>query len=88
MVWAMVGVMSKPRNPRASIFDHLALRAHVIEASGPSTSAIKRLVDNARALLMPSFAEGLRLPGRPALVAGNVLAADLFCGDRAFLSQL
>ena len=27
-------------------------------ASGPSTPAIKRLLDNARALLMPSYAEG------------------------------
>jgi glycosyltransferase involved in cell wall biosynthesis len=44
------------------------LRAHVIEASGLSTPAIKRLLDNARALLMPSFAEGYGYPVAEALV--------------------
>jgi glycosyltransferase involved in cell wall biosynthesis len=54
------------------------LGAHVIEASGLSTPAIKRLLDNARALLMPSFAEGYGFPVVEALAAGTpVLAADL-----------
>lgn len=56
------------------------LRAHVIEVSGLSTPAIKRLLDNARALLMPSFAEGYGLPVAEALAAGTpVLASDLPC---------
>src|SRR5215469_4747078 len=82
----MVGVMSKPRNPRASIFDHLRLRAPVIEACGPPTPAIKRLLDNARALLMPSFAERYGYPvARRSWQETPMLAADLFCGDRSIL---
>ena len=56
------------------------LREHVIEVSGLSTPAIKRLLDNARALLMPSFAEGYGLPVAEALAAGTpVIASDLSC---------
>ena len=56
------------------------LRAHVIEASGLSTPTIKRLLDNARGLLMPSFAEGYGLPVAEALAAGTpVIASDLPC---------
>jgi glycosyltransferase involved in cell wall biosynthesis len=56
------------------------LRAHVIEISGLPTPALKRLLDNARALLMPSFAEGYGLPVAEALAAGTpALAADLPC---------
>ncbi len=54
------------------------IRDHVIEASGLSTPSLKRLIDNARALLMPSFAEGYGLPVAEALTAGTpVLASNL-----------
>jgi glycosyltransferase involved in cell wall biosynthesis len=39
-----------------------AIRHHATEASGFSTPSLKRLIDNARAVLVPSFAEGLGLP--------------------------
>lgn len=54
------------------------LSDHVIEVSGLSTPALKRLLDQARALLMPSFAEGFGLPVREALAAGTpVIASDI-----------
>jgi glycosyltransferase involved in cell wall biosynthesis len=54
------------------------IRDHVIEAPGLSTPSLKRLIDNARAVLMPSFAEGYGLPVAEALTAGTpVLASDL-----------
>jgi len=54
------------------------LQGHVIEASGLSTPALKRLLDGARALLMPSFAEGYGLPVAEALAAGvPVIASDI-----------
>jgi hypothetical protein len=46
-------------------------RRSVQHASGLSTSVIKRLLDNAHALLTPSFAEGYGYPVAQALVAGN-----------------
>ena len=55
-----------------------ALRGHVMEVSGLSTPGLKRLVDNARALLMPTFGEGYGLPVHEALAAGApVVAADI-----------
>ena len=52
----------------------------------PQMPAIKRLLDNARALLMPSFAEGYGYPvARRSWQETPVLAADLFCGDRSIL---
>src|SRR5271169_6705750 len=55
-----------------------AVRNHVIEAPGLSTPSLKRLIDNARAVLMPSFAEGYGLPVAEALTAGvPVLASNL-----------
>jgi glycosyltransferase involved in cell wall biosynthesis len=55
-----------------------AIRNHVIEAPGLSTPSLKRLIDNARAVLMPSFAEGYGLPVAEALAAGTpVLASNL-----------
>jgi glycosyltransferase involved in cell wall biosynthesis len=55
-----------------------AIRNHVIEAAGLSTPSLKRLIDNARAVLMPSFAEGYGLPVAEALTAGTpVLASNL-----------
>ncbi len=55
-----------------------AIGNHVIEASGLSTPALKALLDGARALLMPSFAEGYGLPVVEALTAGTpVIASDI-----------
>ena len=55
-----------------------ALRSHVMEVSGLSTPGIKRLLDNARALLMPTFGEGYGLPVHEALAAGTpVIASDI-----------
>lgn len=54
------------------------LAGHVVEVSGLSTPAVKRLLDGARALLMPSFAEGYGLPVREALAAEvPVIASDI-----------
>ncbi len=51
---------------------------HVLEVSGLSTPGFKRLLDGARALLMPTFAEGFGLPVVEALAAGiPVIASDL-----------
>lgn len=54
------------------------LRDHVIEVGGLSTPGLKRLIDNAQALLMPSFGEGYGLPVHEALAAGApVVASDI-----------
>ncbi|NNM73572.1 glycosyltransferase family 4 protein [Enterovirga aerilata] len=66
-----------------------ALRGHVFEASGLSTGGLARLVAGARALLMPSFAEGYGIPIAEALSMGTpVLASDIpvhreVAGERA-----
>jgi glycosyltransferase involved in cell wall biosynthesis len=55
-----------------------AIRKHVILSSGLSTPALRRLIANARALLMPSLAEGFGLPVVEALSQGTpVLASDI-----------
>jgi glycosyltransferase involved in cell wall biosynthesis len=55
-----------------------SLRGHVIEASGLPTPSVKRLLLSARALLMPSFAEGYGLPVIEALAVGApVIASDI-----------
>ena len=55
-----------------------SIRAHVIEVGGLSTPGLKRLIDNAQALLMPSFGEGYGLPVHEALAAGApVIASDV-----------
>jgi glycosyltransferase involved in cell wall biosynthesis len=52
-------------------------RPHVIEASGLSSAGLVCLLANARALLMPSFAEGYALPVVEALAVGTpVVATD------------
>jgi glycosyltransferase involved in cell wall biosynthesis len=54
------------------------IRNHVFEASGLSTPGLKQLLDGARALLMPSFAEGYGLPVVEALAANvPVIASDI-----------
>ena len=72
-----------------------ALRDHVLEVSGLSTPALKRLIDNAQAVLMPSFGEGYGLPVHEALTAGApVVASDIpafreiEAGDLELLSPL
>jgi len=52
--------------------------SHVVEVAGLSTGAVKHIVANARALLMPSFAEGYGFPIIEALAAGTpVIASDI-----------
>jgi glycosyltransferase involved in cell wall biosynthesis len=54
------------------------LKRHVIEVAGLSTPSLHRLLGNACALLMPSFAEGFGLPIIEALALGTpVIASDL-----------
>jgi glycosyltransferase involved in cell wall biosynthesis len=55
-----------------------ALRRHVLEISGLPTPVLRRLLASARALLMPSFAEGFGLPLAEALAAGApAIASDI-----------
>jgi glycosyltransferase involved in cell wall biosynthesis len=54
------------------------LRPCVIEAGGLSTPGLRRLMSGARALLMPSFAEGFGLPIAEAMAAKvPVIASDI-----------
>jgi glycosyltransferase involved in cell wall biosynthesis len=55
-----------------------ALQGPVIRASGLATPSLKRLLLGARALLMPSFAEGYGLPVVEAIAAGvPVITSDI-----------
>ena len=55
-----------------------ALRGHVFETTGLSNAALADLVAGARALLMPSFAEGYGIPIVEALSVGTpVVASDI-----------
>jgi glycosyltransferase involved in cell wall biosynthesis len=55
-----------------------ALRRHVIVATGLSSPALRQLMAHARAVLMPSLAEGFGLPIIEALTLGTpVVASDL-----------
>ena len=59
--------------------------SHVIEVAGLTSNAMRQVVANARALLMPSFAEGYGFPIVEALTIGTpVIASDIpgFQGDR------
>jgi len=54
------------------------LQGQVIFARGLSTPALRQLIAHAKALLMPSFAEGFGLPVIEALAVGTpVIASDL-----------
>ena len=54
------------------------LRRHVITLSGLPSPALRRVMANAQAVLMPSLAEGFGLPVVEALTVGTpVLASDL-----------
>jgi glycosyltransferase involved in cell wall biosynthesis len=54
------------------------LRRHVLEVSGLPTPVLRRLMSSARALLMPSFAEGFGLPLAEAIAAGApAIASDI-----------
>jgi glycosyltransferase involved in cell wall biosynthesis len=56
----------------------LEIHKHVIEVTGLPTSALARLIAGARALLMPSFAEGYGLPIIEARAVGiPVIASDI-----------
>lgn len=55
-----------------------SIREHVIEVAGLSTPGLKRLLDDACALLMPSFAEGYGLPVAEAIAADvPVIASNI-----------
>ncbi|MCU0820768.1 MAG: glycosyltransferase family 4 protein [Beijerinckiaceae bacterium] len=55
-----------------------SLRRHVLLASGLSSPAMARLMAGARAVLMPSFAEGFGLPPGEALSVGTpALVSDI-----------
>jgi glycosyltransferase involved in cell wall biosynthesis len=55
-----------------------AVRAHVLEVNGLSTPSLRCLLASARALLMPSLAEGFGLPIVEAMALGTpVIASDL-----------
>ncbi len=65
-----------------------SLAGYVVEVAGLSTPAIKHLLDGARALLMPSFAEGYGLPVREALAAGIPVIASDIASFRSIASDL
>ena len=55
-----------------------SLQRHVVQASGLTTPCVRRLVLGARAVLLPSFAEGYGLPLVEALAGGApVIASDI-----------
>ena len=75
----LIGTRGWHFDPIVDLIDRSpALRDHVLEIRGLSTPALKRLMDNAQAVLMPSFGEGYGLPVHEALSAGvPVLASDI-----------
>ena len=69
-----------------------AMRSHVLEVRGLTTPGLRRLLDGARALLMPTFGEGYGLPVHEALAAGvPAITSDIpvFAGiDSPLLTRL
>jgi glycosyltransferase involved in cell wall biosynthesis len=64
----VIGILERSRD----------ISGHVVEVSGLSTPALKRLMDNATALLAPSLSEGFGLPVSEAAATGlPVIAADI-----------
>jgi glycosyltransferase involved in cell wall biosynthesis len=65
------------------------IRGHVVEIAGLSTPGLRQLLTGARALLMPSFAEGFGIPIIEALALGTpVIASDLPAHREAGGSQV
>ena len=75
----LVGTRGWHYDPVIDLVDRSpALATHVMEVSGLSSPGLKRLIDNAQALLMPTFGEGYGLPVHEALAAGApVIASDI-----------
>lgn len=92
-VWRELAVAKESRCPKlvivggrgwhnANVIDMLErcepIAPYVIEVSGLSTPGLKRLLNNSRGLLMPSFAEGFGLPVAEACAAGcPALVSDI-----------
>ena len=65
---AVIGILERSRD----------ISRHLVEVSGLSTPALKRLMDNATALLAPSLSEGFGLPVSEAAAIGlPVIASDI-----------
>ena len=75
----IVGARGWENEQILDVLDRSALvRPHILEISGLSDSALAQLIAHARALLMPSFAEGYGLPVVEALASGTpVIASDI-----------
>ncbi len=75
----IVGARTSRVCETAALLDHGAtMGTHVIEVEGLSTDGLQRLLAGARALLMPSFAEGFGIPVVEALAGGTpVIASDI-----------
>lgn len=72
-----------------------SIRPHIRWVAGLSSEALRDLVANARALLMPSFAEGYGLPvvealslGAPAIVSDIPVFREITQGRALFLSPI
>jgi glycosyltransferase involved in cell wall biosynthesis len=74
----VVGTRSHASSSIIATMEEPELRPHVFEATGLSTPALRRLMANSCALLMPSFAEGFGIPIIEAMSQdAPVLASNL-----------
>ena len=75
----LVGSRSRAAGALVELLDRCkVIKDHVIEVGQLSTPALRQLLAGARALLMPSLAEGFGLPIIEALALGTpVIASDL-----------
>ena len=65
------------------------IRDYIVEINGLPTPALRKLLAGARALLMPSFAEGFGMPIIEALAVGTpVIASDLLAHQETGGSQV